>query len=42
MSYESRDNEIVGYVAATVYEKMAWLGPLVCHADHVDVAVFTR
>ena len=37
-SYESRDNEIVGYVAATVYEKMAWLGPLVCHADYVEVA----
>lgn len=37
-SYESNRNEIVGYVTATVYEKMAWVGPLICQAGHVEVA----
>jgi predicted N-acetyltransferase YhbS len=31
-------NEVVGYVAATVYEKMAWVGPLMCKAGRVEVA----
>ena len=26
-------------MAATVYEKMAWVGPLICQAGHVDEAV---
>jgi GNAT superfamily N-acetyltransferase len=30
--------EVVGYVAATVYEKMAWVGPLICKAGRVEVA----
>lgn len=29
----------VGYVAATVYEKMAWVGPLVCREGKVDAAI---
>ena len=37
--YFSKNNEIVGYVAATVYETMAWVGPLICEADNVEVAV---
>ena len=36
--YALEGNEVVGYVAATVYEKMAWVGPLICQADQVDVA----
>jgi len=28
----------VGYVAATVYETMAWIGPLVCQIARNDVA----
>ena len=32
------NNEVVGYVAATVYETMAWVGPLTCKADKVEVA----
>ncbi len=36
--YESYDEEILGYVAATVYEKMAWVGPLMCRANHVKDA----
>jgi predicted GNAT family acetyltransferase len=32
------DNEVVGYVAAKVYEKMAEVGPLICQEGHVDVA----
>jgi len=37
--YESEGAEVVGYVAATVYETMAWLGPLICKSNNVDVAV---
>ena len=37
--YFSKKNEIVGYVAATVYETMAWVGPLICEAGNVDGAV---
>jgi GNAT superfamily N-acetyltransferase len=29
---------IVGYVAATVYERMAWVGPLICQPGKTDVA----
>ena len=28
--YASKCDEVVGYVAATVYETMAWVGPLMC------------
>ena len=37
--YVSKDDEVTGYVAATVYEKMAWVGPLVCLEGNVDAAV---
>ena len=37
--FSSRDSEIVGYVAAKVYDEMAELGPLVCRQSSVDVAV---
>jgi N-acetylglutamate synthase-like GNAT family acetyltransferase len=33
------NNMVVGYVAATVYEKMTWIGPLNCIGDRNDVAV---
>jgi GNAT superfamily N-acetyltransferase len=36
--YVSEDEKVVGYVASTVYEKMAWIGPLVCQEGRVDVA----
>ena len=37
--YVSKDDEVTGYVAATVYETMAWVGPLVCQEGNVDAAV---
>ena len=37
--YVSKDDETTGYVAATVYETMAWVGPLVCQEGNVNVAV---
>ena len=37
--YFSENNEVVGYVAATVYETMAWVGPLICEAGNVDAAI---
>ena len=37
--FKREKGEVVGYVAATVYEKVAWVGPLVAHAGRVDVAV---
>ena len=36
--YISEGKEIVGYVATTIYESMAWVGPLICKPDHQDVA----
>jgi GNAT superfamily N-acetyltransferase len=36
--FESEGDRIVGYVAATVYEKMAWIGPLICREGKVGVA----
>ena len=36
--YFSENNKVVGYVAATVYETMAWVGPLICEAGNVDGA----
>ena len=39
LSYCAFDGkELVGYVAATVYEKMAWVGPLICQENKTDVA----
>ncbi len=35
----SEGPKIVGYVAATVYEKMAWIGPLVCQDQRQDDAL---
>jgi GNAT superfamily N-acetyltransferase len=37
--YVSNDEEVIGYVAATVYKAMAWVGPLVCQEGKVDTAV---
>ena len=37
--YVSKGEDVTGYVAATVYEKMAWVGPLVCREGKIDVAV---
>ena len=37
--YKSKGNDVEGYAAATVYEKTAWIGPLVCREGKVDVAV---
>jgi hypothetical protein len=36
--YVSKHNQILGYVAATVYEKMAWVGPLVFQKGYSDIA----
>lgn len=36
--HKSENNEVAGYVAAKVYEKMAEVGPLICQEGHVDVA----
>ena len=36
--YVSDSSGLVGYVAATIYETMAWIGPLVCQAARNDVA----
>jgi GNAT superfamily N-acetyltransferase len=36
--YISAGDKLAGYVAATVYEKTAWVGPLICKAGEVDVA----
>jgi GNAT superfamily N-acetyltransferase len=33
------NNVVVGYVAATVYETMAWIGPLNCRGGRHDVAI---
>ncbi len=37
--YKSEGPEIIGYVVSTVYETMAWLGPLICKSSDVDVAI---
>jgi GNAT superfamily N-acetyltransferase len=34
----TENNEITGYVAAKVYDKMAEVGPLLCHANRVEEA----
>ena len=37
--YVFNGNEVAGYVAATVYDLMAWVGPLMCQEGNVDAAV---
>ena len=37
--YLAKGNEFVGYVASTVYETMAWVGPLMCKEANCDGAV---
>jgi len=40
LCYISTENDgIAGYVAAKVYGTMAEVGPLICHANHVEAAV---
>jgi GNAT superfamily N-acetyltransferase len=36
--FKGEADDVEGYVAATVYEKMAWVGPLICKEGKVDVA----
>ncbi|HTY75806.1 MAG TPA: GNAT family N-acetyltransferase [Candidatus Nanoarchaeia archaeon] len=36
--YVSEGKEVMGYVAATIYESMAWVGPLICKPNRHDVA----
>ena len=36
--YKYDSNEVVGYVAATVYETMAWVGPLTCQEGNIATA----
>jgi len=39
LSYCHMENgKVAGYIAATVYEKMAWIGPLICKADNTETA----
>jgi hypothetical protein len=37
--YLADDDGVVGYVAATVYETMAWVGPLMCKEGEEEAAV---
>ena len=37
--YISKGDKVAGYVAATVYDTVAWVGPLMCQKGNVDVAV---
>jgi predicted N-acetyltransferase YhbS len=37
--YVSKNNDVVGYVASTVYEHMAWIGPLICREDNRETAI---
>ncbi len=38
-SYVSEGNEVVGYIAATVYERSVWIGPLICAPQRYDAAL---
>ena len=38
-NYISEGDEFVGYVAATVYETMAWIGPLICQEGNIEAAI---
>jgi GNAT superfamily N-acetyltransferase len=37
--YVTNGGEVVGYAAATVYEKTAWVGPLICQPSRPDAAL---
>jgi GNAT superfamily N-acetyltransferase len=37
--FKSESKGVVGYVAATVMDKTAWIGPMICREGKVDVAV---
>ena len=37
--YVPEGDKVIGYAAATVYKKMAWVGPLICRKNDVDAAV---
>jgi GNAT superfamily N-acetyltransferase len=37
--YVSDRSGLVGYVAATIYETSAWIGPLVCQVERNDAAI---
>jgi ribosomal protein S18 acetylase RimI-like enzyme len=40
LSYHiSKNDEVIGYLAATVYEKMAWIGPLICQENNLYAAI---
>ncbi len=36
--YMAENEKVVGYIASLVYEKMAWVGPMVCQDGRADVA----
>jgi GNAT superfamily N-acetyltransferase len=36
--YLAKKTGVVGYIAATVYETMAWVGPLMCQEENVEDA----
>lgn len=36
--YLSERGHIVGYIAATIYESAAWIGPMICQPSRYDVA----
>jgi GNAT superfamily N-acetyltransferase len=35
----TENNDVTGYVTAKIYDKMAEVGPLICHANRVEAAV---
>jgi predicted N-acetyltransferase YhbS len=35
--YASERGHVVGFTAATIYESMAWIGPLTCHPGRYDI-----
>jgi|YelNatPaOPRAMG01_1025707.scaffolds.fasta_scaffold83148_1 predicted N-acetyltransferase YhbS len=37
--YIEEGGQIIGYVAATIYESMAWVGPLICHPERYNIAI---
>lgn len=40
IGYQVAENqELIGYIGATVYPKLAWIGPLICQPHRSDVAL---
>jgi len=37
--FASKSKEYLGYVASTIYESMAWIGPLICIESRPDIAI---